>query len=51
MTEVTMTLIGYILFAIAVFVIIITISRSVNKNVQESLRKFEYVSSDLDLTC
>ncbi len=45
------TLVGYILFAIIIFIIIMTISRGVNKSVQSSLEKIKCVSSDLDLTC
>jgi methyl-accepting chemotaxis protein len=44
-------LVGYIAFAIAVFVIILLIARGVNKSVESSLRKIQCVSSDLDLTC
>ena len=45
------TLLGYSIFAIAVFIIILIISRGVNKSVESSLNKIHCVSSDLDLTC
>jgi methyl-accepting chemotaxis protein len=45
------TLAGYTLFAIAIFVIIMFISRGINKSVQESLSKIECVSEALDLSC
>ncbi|XXF41961.1 methyl-accepting chemotaxis protein [Sulfurimonas sp. NW9] len=45
------TLVSYIAFAIIIFIIIMTISRGVNKSVQSSLEKIKCVSSDLDLTC
>ena len=45
------TLLGYTIFAIAVFIIILIISRGVNKSVESSLNKIHCVSSDLDLTC
>ncbi len=45
------TLSGYSLFAIAVFIIILLISRGVNKSVESSLNKIRCVSDDLDLTC
>ena len=45
------TLVGYISFAIVIFIIIMTISRGVNKSVRSSLEKIQCVSSDLDLTC
>ncbi len=47
----TVSLVGYILFAIAIFIIIFTISRGVNKSVGSSLEKIKCVSRDLDLTC
>jgi methyl-accepting chemotaxis protein len=46
-----LTLAGYSLFAIAIFVIIMLISRGINKSVQESLQKIECVSEALDLSC
>ena len=45
------TLLGYSLFAIAVFIVILIISRGVNRSVESSLNKISCVSSDLDLTC
>jgi len=45
------TLIGYILFGIAIFIIIMLISRGINKNVKSSLDKIRCISSELDLTC
>ncbi|UCN00521.1 methyl-accepting chemotaxis protein [Sulfurimonas sp. SWIR-19] len=50
-TRTVVTLASYILFAIIIFIIIMTISRGVNKSVQSSLEKIKCVSSDLDLTC
>lgn len=50
-TSVTVTLASYSVFAIAIFIIILAISRGVNKSVQSSLEKIECVSSNLDLTC
>ncbi|WP_310441002.1 methyl-accepting chemotaxis protein [Sulfurimonas sp.] len=47
----TITLLSYTAFAIAIFLIIFTISRGVNKSVKSSLEKIECVSSNLDLTC
>jgi methyl-accepting chemotaxis protein len=46
-----LTLAGYLLFAIAIFIIIMLISRGINKSVQESLEKIECVSEALDLSC
>jgi methyl-accepting chemotaxis protein len=48
---ISVTLFGYITFAILIFIIIFTISRGVNKSVQSSLNKIRCVSSDLDLSC
>ena len=45
------TLLGYTLFAIAIFTIIFFISRGVNKSVQSSLEKIKCISSELDLSC
>jgi methyl-accepting chemotaxis protein len=44
-------LLGYTIFAIAVFIIILMIARGVNKSVESSLSKIQCVSSELDLTC
>jgi len=48
---VTITLVSYSIFAIAIFIIIFTISRGVNRSVRSSLEKIECVSGNLDLTC
>ncbi len=45
------TLLSYLIFAVAIFLIIFTISRGVNRSVRSSLEKIECVSSNLDLTC
>ncbi|SFV64616.1 Methyl-accepting chemotaxis protein [hydrothermal vent metagenome] len=45
------TLSGYTIFAVAIFIIILLISRGVNRSVETSLNKISCVSSDLDLTC
>ncbi len=50
-TTAMITLLSYTTFAIAIFIIIFTIGRGVNKSVQSSLEKIECVSSNLDLTC
>jgi len=50
-TNATITLVGYILFTVILFVIIILITKGVNKNVQSSLEKINCVSNKLDLTC
>ena len=42
---------AYILFSLIMLLVIINISRSINKNVLESLEKIECVSSSLDLSC
>ena len=49
--KITIVLTSYILFAIAIFIIIMYISRVVNKSVTSSLEKIECISSRLDLTC
>ena len=41
----------YIFFSLIMLLVIINISRSINKNVLESLEKIECVSSSLDLSC
>ena len=51
MIKTAVTLISYGAFAVVIFIIIMTISRGVNKSVKTSLEKIECVSSDLDLTC
>ena len=50
-TDTAIALVGYTLFAVMIFIIILTISRGVNKSVQSSLKKIKCVSNDLDLTC
>ena len=42
---------SYAIFAIAIFIFILIISRGINSSVEESLKKIKCVSSDLDLTC
>ncbi len=42
---------SYTIFAIAIFIIILLISKGVNRSVEESLKKIKCVSNDLDLTC
>jgi len=42
---------GYIVFTIAIFIIILLISRGVNRSVRDSLEKIQCVSNNLDLTC
>jgi methyl-accepting chemotaxis protein len=50
-TTAMLTLGGYILFAIMIFIVIFFISRGVNKSVTDSLEKIKCVSDTLDLTC
>ncbi len=50
-TRMVITLGGYTAFAIAIFIVILTISRGVNKSVRSSLEKIGCVSKNLDLTC
>ncbi len=50
-TATLITLVGYIVFAVAIFFIIFFVSKGINKSVQESLEKIECVSSELDLSC
>ncbi len=50
-TDAMLILGGYILFAIVIFIIILTISRGVNRSVKNSLEKIECVVDNLDLTC
>ncbi|MFK5938246.1 MAG: methyl-accepting chemotaxis protein [Sulfurimonas sp.] len=45
------TLTSYITFSIMIFIIILIISRGVNKSVTSSLEKIQCVSNSLDLTC
>jgi len=44
-------LVGYLLFGIAIFIIIMLISRGINKSVKSSLDKISCISHELDLTC
>jgi len=50
-TSTMITLVSYVSFAIIIFIIIMLISKGINKSVRSSLEKIECVSSDLDLTC
>jgi methyl-accepting chemotaxis protein len=50
-TNTLITLLGYSIFAIAVFIVILIIARGVNRSVESSLQKIQCVSSDLDLSC
>jgi len=50
-TVAAVTLISYIFFSIAMFIIIFFISKGVNYSVQDSLHKIQCVSRSLDLTC
>ena len=50
-TQTAITLAGYTLFAVIIFLIIFFVSRGINKSVQESLEKIQCVSSELDLSC
>ena len=50
-TSTMITLLGYSIFALAIFIIILLIARGVNKSVESSLNKIQCVSSDLDLSC
>ncbi|MCK4974288.1 MAG: methyl-accepting chemotaxis protein, partial [Sulfurimonas sp.] len=50
-TSAMITLLSYSIFAVAIFIIILTISRGVNRSVRSSLEKIGCVSSNLDLTC
>jgi len=45
------TISSYLIFTVVIFIIILLISRGVNKNVTSSLEKINCVSSSLDLTC
>ena len=50
-TKAATTLISYILFSVAMFIIIYFIAKRVNHSVQDSLKKIQCVSESLDLTC
>ena len=50
-TSAFITISSYLIFTVLIFVIILLISRGVNKSVTSSLEKIECVSSSLDLTC
>ena len=45
------TLVSYTVFTIVIFIILFIVSRGINKSVQESLKKIQCVSTDLDLSC
>ena len=47
----TITIVSYLLFTVMIFIIIMMISRAINKSVNDSLDKISCVSSSLDLTC
>jgi methyl-accepting chemotaxis protein len=42
---------SYVVFTIVIFIIILQISRGVNRSVSDSLQKIQCVSNKLDLTC
>jgi len=46
-----LTIVSYLIFTVLVFVVILMISRGVNKSVKSSLEKISCVSDKLDLTC
>jgi len=50
-THAFVTIISYLSFTIFIFIIILMISRGVNRSVTSSLEKIQCVSSSLDLTC
>jgi len=50
-TVAAITLVSYIFFSVAMFIIIFFISKGVNYSVQDSLEKIQCVSNSLDLTC
>ena len=50
-TNTFITLAGYTIFAIAIFIIIMIISKGINKSVRESLNKIQCISNELDLSC
>ena len=50
-TRTLITLVSYTVFAALIIIVILLISKGVNKSVRTSLEKIECVSSDLDLTC
>ena len=50
-TNALITIISYLLFTVTIFIIILLISRGVNRSVTSSLEKIQCVSSSLDLTC
>jgi len=47
----TVMIVSYLAFTIFIFIVILMISRGVNKSVNSSLKKIGCVSSSLDLTC
>ncbi len=50
-TSALITISSYLIFTVVIFIIILLISRGVNKSVTSSLEKISCVSSSLDLTC
>ena len=42
---------SYLIFTVLIFIIILMISKAINKSVNDSLSKISCVSSELDLTC
>ncbi|WP_457746899.1 methyl-accepting chemotaxis protein [Sulfurimonas sp.] len=50
-TNTFITLASYTIFAIAIFIIIMIISKGINRSVRESLHKIECISNELDLSC
>ncbi len=50
-TNAAVTIISYLSFTIFIFIVILMISRGVNRSVTSSLEKIKCVSSSLDLTC
>jgi len=49
--QATITIISYLGFTIFIFILILMISKGVNRSVTSSLEKIECVSGSLDLTC
>ena len=50
-THATITIISYLSFTIFIFIVILLISKGVNRSVTSSLDKIQCVSNSLDLTC
>jgi len=49
-THTAIIFISYILFVIIIFTVIRIISKDINENIQSSIEKMKYISSNLDLT-